>query len=369
MDHTQHGDPGIERDDAARTPGEDAAGTSGTLDDTPAIEPLTLPVIGRLFAVPLVIISLIVGGAVCVVLLFGGPATAPHRSIWELVQTLEANSGERSLGLLLTQEKDLWQTALEIGKRLENKEAELTDEEVEEVAARITTLLRADLKSLNHVRYSEEDRPQRQPVRSTRLVFLIRALGRTELPSVIQPLLEVVRSREEPYSTVAIHELANLREMVPTDEVTRVIAGIVNDTDRAETLLTACPALSVLADSGNPEAIDALKTTYVKFEGEVSWSAALALARLGSDAGKSAIMDLLDRDFWESGERYEKRDAQGQVHRYAMPPDMIELWLLAALDVVANLDDPDLWEIVDRLKSDRSLAVQAKASALISART
>ena len=116
MDHTQHGDPGIEGDDAARTPDEDAAGTSGTLDDTPAIEPLTLPVIGRLFAVPLVIISLIVGGAVCVVLLFGGPATAPHRSIWELVQTLEANSGERSLGLLLHRSCSVSDSARRIGE-------------------------------------------------------------------------------------------------------------------------------------------------------------------------------------------------------------------------------------------------------------
>ncbi len=368
MNHEQHSDTGIERGDSARTPTEDAAGTPTTLEDTTAGEPLTPSAMGRFFAVPLLIISLIVGGAVCVVLLFGGPATAPQQSIWELVQTLEANSGERSLGMLLTQEKDLWQTALELGKRLENKEAELTEQEVEEVGSRITKLLRADLASLDHLRYGEEDRPQRERLRSTRLVFLIRALGRTELPSVIQPLLEVVRSREEPYSAVAIHELANLRQMVPTEEAVTVIAEIVRETDRVETLLTACPALSVLADSGNPEAIKALKTAYVKFEGEVSWSAALALARLGSDAGKSAIMDLLDRDFWESGERYEKRDEQGQVHRYAMPADMIDLWLLAALEVVPRVDDPDLWKLVDRLKSDRSLAVQAKARELIRAR-
>jgi len=365
----QHDDIRLERDDAARTSSENSAGASPVIDDPIIVEPLTLSLMGRFFAVPLLIISLIVGGAVCVVLLFGGPATAPQRSILELVQTLEANSGERSLGLLLTQEKDLWQTALELGKRLENKESELTRQEVQDVASRITKLLRADLASLDYARHREEDRPQQERLRSTRLVFLIRALGRTELPSVIDPLLAVVRSREEPYATVAIHELADLHNMVPTEEAVTVIAGIVQDTDRVETLLTACPALSVLAAPGNPEAIDALKTVYVKFDGEVSWSAALALARLGSNAARSSVMDLLDRGFWESGERYETRDEQGQMHRYAMPPDMIERWLLAALDVVPSVNDADLWEMVDRLKSDPSLAVQAKANELISART
>jgi len=367
MDHTQHGDTAEDR--AAARPESDFVPGSPVPEDSTAVPPLTLSAMSRFFAVPLLIISLIVGGAVCVVLLFGGPATAPQRSILELVQTLEANSGERSLGLLLTQEKDLWQTALELGKRLENKETELTKPELEEVASRITKLLRTDLANLDLGWRGDQDRPQRDRLRSTRLVFLIRALGRTELPGVIEPLLDVVRSRKEPYAAVAIHELANLHRLVPTQEAVTVIADIVKETDRAETLLIACPALSVLAAPGNPEAIDALKAVHVKFEGEVSWSAALALARLGSNAAKSSLMDLLDRDFWESSDRYETRDEQGQVHRYAMSPDMIERWLLAALDVVPEVGDPDLWEMVDKLKSDSSLAVQGKANELIASRT
>jgi hypothetical protein len=48
---------------------------------------------------------------------------------------------------------------------------------------------------------------------------------------------------------------------------------------------------------------------------------------------------------------------------------MVEQWLLAAIEVVPELDDPDLWERVDRLKSDPSLAVRAKAEEVLSART
>lgn len=338
------------------------------LDDV-QIEPLSLSMLGKFFAVPFLIIAIIVGGAVSVVLLFGGPATAPHETVWALLQSLESNSGERSMGLLLTQEKELWQTALELSNRLDNKASELTPEELNEVAERVTKLLHADLAHLDEMPTEGEDREKQQELRSTRLVFLIRALGRTELPGVIPSLIDVVRSRQEPYATVGIHELANLREHITDRDVVGVISQIVSESDRTETLLTACPALSVLAEPGDTLAIEALTSVLLKHEGEVSWSAALALARLGSDAGKSSLMDLLDREFWSSGERYEVKDKSGTVHRYPMPDAMIERWLLATLDVVSKVDDADLWEMVDQLKSDPSLAVQAKANAVIAGRT
>lgn len=347
--------------DTQATPGSDL----GSVE----IEPLSLSMLGKFFGVPFIIIALIVGGAVCVVLLFGGPATAPHRTVWALLQSLEANSGERSLGLLLTQEKELWQTALELSNRLEHKDTELTSEELHEVADRVTRLLRKDLDHLDKMATLGDDRLKQEQLRSTRLVFLIRALGRTELEEVIPPLLEVIRSRQEPYSTVAIHELANLHELVSGDEAVGVVARVVRESDRPETLLTACPALSVLAKQGNLQAIEALKSVYLSHEGEVSWSAALSLARLGSLSGKSSLLDLLDREFWEAPDRYEMRDDAGQLHRYPMPPGMVERWLLAALDVVWKVDDPDLWEMVDQLKSDSSLSVRAKANEVLADRT
>jgi len=333
------------------------------------VEPPSFAMLGQFFGVPLLIISLIVGGAVSVVLLFGAPATKPHRSVWELLQTLESNSGQRSLGLLLTQEKELWQTALELSNRLENKGSELSADDLERVAERIATLLLTDLEHLDKMPTFGDERARQDDVRSTRLVFLIRALGRTELPQAGQTLVEVVERGEEPYGGVAIHELANLHQVRPMTDAIPVIAEAALSSTRRETLLTACPALSVMAPRQDPLAVKTLKRVYAKHGGEVSWSAALALSRLGSDAAKATLMDLLDRAFWESGLRYEKRDAQGQAHRYPMPPEMVEQWLLAAIDVVPGLDDPDLWELVDRLKSDPSLAVRAKAEKTLSTRT
>lgn len=365
--------PGI-----ANVPSDDPKTQIDETDTTPAssaptdvldVEPLGFRLLAQFFGIPLLIISLIVGGAICVVLLFGAPATAPQRSVAALLQELEANSGERSMGLLLTQEKELWQTALELSNRLEHKDTELSSDELKEVADRISKLLIADLDHVHDMASFDKERDQQQNVRSTRLVFLIRALGRTELSSVSDTLLKVVERGQEPYTSVAIQEIANLHDVVPMPQAIPLIAKVAQTSDQATTLLTACPALSVIAPHQDPTAIKALKRVYTMHGGEVSWSAALALARLGSDAAKPTMLDLLDRKFWESGERYQKLDAQGQTHRYAMPKAMVDQWLLAAIDVVPELNDPDLWEMVDRLKSDPSLAVRAKAEAVLSART
>ena len=87
-------------------------------DVPPDVEPMTLTLLGRFFGVPLLIIGVVVAGAVVVVLLFGGPALPQKRTVESLIQSLESNSGDRSAGLLLPREKELWQTALELSERL-----------------------------------------------------------------------------------------------------------------------------------------------------------------------------------------------------------------------------------------------------------
>ena len=70
------------------------------------------------------------------------------------------------------------------------------------------------------------------------------------------------------------------------------------------TLIVASTALSVLAGGDSPRVVEALASTVSTHEGEVAWSAALALSRMGSDRAKSTLLDLLDRKFWETGERF-----------------------------------------------------------------
>lgn len=327
----------------------------------PDLEPMTWSLMGRWFGVPLLIIGTIVGGAVVVVLLFGGPASAEQRSVESLLQTLESSGGERSAGVLLPREKELWQTALELSERLAKKEAELTSDELHVVARRLATMVEVDLANLDRITAFGDDLSTQRELRSSRFDFLMRALARTECNEAIDPLIRVVSSGREPYVAVAMQQLGNLHGLPGARRAVEPILAALEKTSRAETLLTGCTVLSVLAERDDPRVVDALSAVRLANDGEVEWSAALALARLGSAAGKSTLLDLLDRKHLESGERYEVRDAAGSIKRYPMPPNRIEALLVAAMDSTANLSDDDLWGMIDRLKSDPSPAVRGKA--------
>lgn len=316
---------------------------------------------GRWFGVPLLIIGSIVGGAVVVVLLFGGPASTEQRSVESLLQALESSGGERSAGVLLPLEKELWQTALELSERLSKKEAELSVEELHTVARRLAAMVEVDLANLDRITAFDKDLSIQRELRSSRFDFLLRALARTESEEAIGPLIDVIANGREPYVAVAMQQLGNLHKLPEAKRGVEPIVSVLEKTNRVETLLTGCTVLSVLADRDDGRVVSALATVRSANAGEVEWSAALALARLGSSAGKSTLLDLLDRTHLESGERYEVTDESGKVRRYPMPPHRVDALLFAAMDAAANLEDDDLWGMIDRLKSDPSPTVRGRA--------
>ena len=77
---------------------------------------------------------------------------------------------------------------------------------------------------------------------------------------------------------------------------------------------------------------------------------------------------MLDRSFWEQGERYQVTDERDQVRRYTMPPQRVDAMLLAAMEAAAQVADPELWALIAGLRSDTSLAVKAKAVELVNRR-
>jgi HEAT repeat protein len=159
-----------------------------------------------------------------------------------------------------------------------------------------------------------------------------------------------------------MQQLGNLHALVGSKRAVEPIVAVLGRSSRAETLLTACTALSVLASRDDRRVLDALATVRMTHDGEVAWSAALALARLGSAAGKSTLLDLLDRTHLESGERYQVTDESGKVHRYSLERGRVDAILIAAMDAAANLNDGDLWGLIDRLRSDPSPAVRGRAT-------
>lgn len=325
------------------------------------VEPMTLSLMGKLFGVPLLIIGTIVGGAVLVVVLFGGPAAPQQRSIDSILQTLEAGSGEKSLGVLLPREKELWQMALELAKRLEKKESELTLEEIQAVAGRIGAMVVADLDRVDYLATTGSERATQQDVRSRRLEFLIHALGRTGSEDAVEPLVRVVETGREPFASAAMRQLGEMKGVANISQAVVPIVKLLTGSNRPETRMVACTALAALDVRGNEVALAALRTALRTGENEVSWSAAIALAYLGDASATSVLLDLLDRSFWETGERYEVRDDAGNVRRYRMPPQRVNDLLIAAIDASAKLNEPDLWAAIERLKSDPFPAVRAAA--------
>jgi HEAT repeat protein len=160
-----------------------------------------------------------------------------------------------------------------------------------------------------------------------------------------------------------MQQLANLSGLPESRHAVGPILTLLSKTASASTQLVACTALSVLAETGDQAVLDGLEAVRVASVGEVAWSAALAEARLGSPAGKSTLVDLLDRTFWEAEGRYQKVDDSGQVLRYRMPPARVDECLLAAVHAVACLDEEDLWALIEGLADqDPSARVRSEAA-------
>lgn len=332
------------------------------------VEPMTLSLMGKLFGVPLLIIGSVVGCAVVVVILFGAPASPEARSVKSLLQALEASTwGYREGVVLLPREKEPWQAALELAVRLEKKDAEMSAEELESIADRVGKLVLSDLGNAQRIVAPAGGAAITGP--SGRLQFLIQALGRTGHRKALDPLIEVVLSGQEPYACSAIQQLGNLHMLPGSRRAIGPIVSLLSQSPPTETRLMATTALSVLANPDDEAVIDVLSRERMTGEGEVAWSAALALARLGSAEGKITLLDLLDRSFWETGKRYVVRDAAGVVHRYKMPAERVERLLLAVVDAAAYLEDADVWAAIGALKSDESHSVRARAIEVFESRS
>ncbi len=360
-DVPQHGDSLPHGEEPAVT------GSGGGADGTTDVEALSMPRLARLFGVPLLIIGAIVGGAVLVVALFGAPASPQQHSVDTLLQALEMGTGEARMGILSPRNKELWQKGLELTVRLERRESEFSQAQLRTIALRLGAAVTREFGELKPEGWPERDLSKRRAEYSKRLEFLIRSLGLTGQPEAVGPLVEIVRNRHEDYAVVAMEQLGNLRDLPNTIEGIDPILDLLTASQRADVRLVACTTLSVLATPGQWRVLEGLADIMRVAEGEVAWSAALALARLGSAAGKSTLLDLLDRSFWETGERYRVMDGHGNIKRYAMPGVRIEELLMAALDAASHLDDPELWLGIERLRSDPSPVVRRKAETIFEA--
>ena len=353
-------------DDAQRLPGVPPAMESPDGPDY-AVEPLTVSLLARFFGVPLLIIGTIVGGAVVVVFLFGAPSTPTQHTVGQLLQALESSSGRKTMGMLLPREKELWQTGLELVTRLKKKETEFTEDDLRTVATRVGAMVEREVRDTVGGSAAAPGRSGASG-ESRRLEFLILALGLSEQKEAVGPLITALAEGNEEIASLVMMQLGNLSSFAESREAKGLIVDRLGGWKQPETKLVACAALSALAEPQDTDVIDALEDLRLASEGEVEWAAGIALGRLGSPKARLTLQDLLDRSFWEAGERVRLVDDAGHEKQYPMPSWKIEAWLVAAIDAASQSDDADLWKQIDELKSDSSPNVRTRAERACSER-
>jgi HEAT repeat protein len=327
-----------------------AAQTQPDQDVGDVLEPMTGSLLARLFGVPLLIISVIVGCAVLVVFLFGSIATDQQRSIGTLLTVLETHSGEKTVGVLLPNEKELWQVSRELAVRLSRKEAEISPEELEQVVDRLVSILVQETAVADNL----------TDMGRKRMHFVMSALALTESPRAVEPLAALLSNSDARTRSRALVSLAELDDVAGRRSVLPEVLTTLRDGDPV-VRMTACVAISTMAEPHDGDAIEALSDAYLDDDRDVRWNAALALARLGSGKSRSLLFDMLNRKYWEDDVRIKSGSTSGTSNEYLLPPVAISRYLVAAIEASAHVEGAELWNRIEALVSDESAEVSEAA--------
>lgn len=316
--------------------------------------------LGRLFAVPMVIVTLMVGGAILVVLLFGNIATEDERPLPELLTKLENPVGGKLAQMaMMPRDKEFWQAARQLALRMQKKDAEaLTAEDLDQVVRRLTRLI-------------EEAAPlaSRDPdERQNPLHFFMIALGHSGRAEAVGPILKLLDAPNWMTRRVALETLGWLHEQpAARAAVPRVLDRLEDENETVR--LMAAYVLTHLAEPGDAAVEEKLGGICgsMTADRELQWNAALTLARLGSGKGLGVLLDLLDRPYWTQKVTV-AQDDPGSASAQPISEERVEEGLIAAMDAAAHLDDERIWEAIRLLEKDPSARVKNHAMKLVEER-
>jgi HEAT repeat protein len=122
--------------------------------------------------------------------------------------------------------------------------------------------------------------------------FLLLALGRVGHGSSIPVLVEYLDDPDADVRLKALWSLGNIGA-TPTADSSEPVAGALDDEDVG----VRGYAAYVLGTLGNTATVPALEIALNDPAGQVRWNAAVALARLGSDAGTGELRRMIDREY------------------------------------------------------------------------
>jgi HEAT repeat protein len=321
-------------------------GPASSNEEASQAEPMSATLMGRLFVVPAVIVTLMICVAI-VVVLFGGTAVGQRQTIDELISAIEAGSGKHTAGvMLLPRDREVWQAAQELSVRLERKDKELTPEEIDAAARRIARILETSA-------VSKDEEKETQP----RQVFLLLALARLGTGTASETVAAYLDDPDAMMRQFAIRGLMEMSDdPAARGRVERVVALL--DDPAHEVRMVACAALGVLADQGDERVIRALREKLDE-DREIQWNAALALGRLGSPTARFVLLNMLDRSYWERNRVQYQHDSR-QVDRPFTPVEVAN-YLQATIDVAGELDDADLRAAIETLMDDPIIQVREAA--------
>lgn len=308
--------------------------------------------LARLFAVPLLIVIMIVGSSVVVVLLFGWISTSQQLPITRLVEQIEAGAGDKVFSVaLLPRDKEVWQAAMELANRLRSDGAEVIPPEQR---ADIARRLGAILDRHRGVEQTEMGQEMQQ--------FMLTALGQIGEPASA-PIIAAYATDERQPGRVrqhAVGALVLMRDTPAARELYPQLAALLESSDTA-LRISGTVAIGALAERGDPEAIAILARAYRSGDREVVWNAALGLARLGTSIALPALQDMLTREYWESQRVDLPKRSPDQEAQRGLTPVQVDGYLMVAIDAARQLGDPALRPAVEHLAGDRSPQVSTHA--------
>ncbi len=316
-------------------------------EESAAVPPMNAQLMSKLFIVPALIVCLLLAVAV-VVVLFGTTTTDKPVTVDDLLTRIQQDDGERTMGMMLMPKaKESWQASQELARRFEQRDRFLKPEEIEPTAEKIIGLL----AKYPPGRKVDESGPAQQ-------YFLMIALARLETASGVAPLVGLLADENWWTRRTALQALADMKNVPEARRALGSILPLLEDPEPAVQIV-ACATVACLADVDDTSAVRALRERLETGASEVQWNAAMALARLGSRAGKLTLLNMLDRGYWEgldlqyaeSGSLVQRKYTEAEVERN----------LRATIEAVSGLDDRDLTKAITTLRQDRSILVRDAA--------
>lgn len=170
--------------------------------------------------------------------------------------------------------------------------------------------------------------------------YMTMALARFQEPEAVDALRESLKKEEPEVQLYLLWALG----IVNAREAIREVEGFLAE-ENVELRKMAAYVSGVLGDR---ETISKLKPLLNDPVADVSWNAALSLARLGDDSGSEILVKMLDRGALASN--------------YQMPKDRIEKVMVNAIKGLARLRRPDSLSLFESLaRDDESLLVRQAA--------